>query len=326
MIRRLSITTAASRGRSRPSRSALILAAALLASAAWPARGGEESPPPEPSLIEHILGVPLFPLRLVDAVVNAGDGVKEIGDASQRFADTVETMPQTLREQVSLSVAELEQRESVSGALDSFARISHSADRLAAVAEGMPQTLREQAAQVDAALERADRITATVERTTHGFAEAGAAWEATLQAFNQTVAAIREPREAAPARESSFEMKDVVRSAEGVTASAAEMRLLVREIHSLLESDALGERLVEINASTHRALDHTSNKALVLADRLTWRLMQLILLVAGVLMLYRLVCSRLTPRDRPAPASAIHHAHPRHVARPARRAPVRSRR
>jgi hypothetical protein len=249
-----------------------------------------------------IVTIPLLPVRLVDAIADGAQGVKDMGAASQELVAVAEQMPRTVRDELKLAVDDTLGREEVRSAVASFAAVSRSTERLAFVAETLPQTLAEQSQQLDASLARAERVTASVEQATHGFADAGRAWQGTIEALNKTLTLMqaseqRSATSATDASESSFDMAEVVQATEHLATTARELRGMIEQANALVGSDALRQRLDQVNHGAQQTVRATTGSASLFTDKVQWRLIQLAVVIFLLAILWRVICCELNRRE-----------------------------
>lgn len=262
-----------------------------------PSRNDEEAQ----KLLFGLVTIPLLPVRLIEAISDGGRGIRDVGTASRELVQIAEEMPREVREELRLALDDTLSRDEVRSAVDSFAAASRSSERLAAVAEELPAVLSAQSQQLDRSLERAEAVAASIDSATRGFADAGRAWTGTLDALNRTLEIYRagqQPANSAKSTEaSSFNMTDVVRTTEHLAATARELRTMVEQTNALIGSDALQQRLEQLNHETQQTVRVTAGSASTFSDQLLWRVTQLMVVVFLLAILWRLACSELRRRE-----------------------------
>lgn len=187
--------------------------------------------------------------------------VSQLSENSARLAETAETLPEEIREQLSKFIEEIDTKQS-----------------------NLQVTL-EKAEEVAVALER---TVAQVDRTAKSIEKAAAAWESTVIATTELVEGFKgEPSEKEP--KEAISLDDLRITAEELTTAASEFRALTAEIRQLVESPDLAERIAEANATVDRSAVQTRS----VTDHLAWRIFQVIISVFVLALAYRFVVVRV---------------------------------
>ncbi|HVP12893.1 MAG TPA: hypothetical protein VMV94_17095 [Phycisphaerae bacterium] len=285
----------------------------------------------EPNALTAIVTLPLAPFRAMGGVDRGAEAIRGFTQVADRFTDDFETLPENIRWQLLLLLAELEDNRLISSALSSFEQFSRSSARLSETADKLPEELRRQASglideidskqgNIQSTLAQAEKTANAIERTGQSVADAGRAWEATARTIGETVDGFRGKGADAPAAgaepaamaqsippavpvaqgegngASSDHLDDVRRTAETLTATATELRLFTAEARKLLDSPELAANIREVDSRMLGAVDHTSRQAQGLTDHIAWRCAQLIFLIFALGMVYRAAARRMAKK------------------------------
>jgi hypothetical protein len=188
-------------------------------------------------------------------------------------------------------------------------RASRLLDQIDAKQAGLQTTVSqvdEAVANVDRALQRVEAASISLDGTAKSVAEAGRAWEATAVAVGATIRDVSggpsektsAPEAATPASApvgppsepaqtpSGDPLKDYRDTADALTTTATELRMLAVEIRGLLRPPGVGE-----------LVDRTATQTREVTDHLSWRGAELVLLVFVLALAYRLLAARWSPRQ-----------------------------
>ncbi len=248
--------------------------------------------PGKPNPFAQIIGIPMTPFKAMEGVDRTATSIYGVQGSIERFSDIVEDWPESAKWQLLLLLLEVQDIESVKSFSDNMSKISDSSAKFADAAEKLPERLREQTsilvkeidskqANLQATLEKADKTAASLEQafskadetlqimnnTANSINETAKSWESAANATDKTVRTIKDwtnepPQDNAPPPMTIRDYKDV---AQEVTKAAEEMRGLTADIRDF-ESKALG-----------------------LIDHITWRLIQLVLLIFVLILLSKFV-------------------------------------
>jgi len=264
------------------------------------------------SLFNNVINLPLAPFKAMTGVDRTASAIYGLRDSANHVADVAEELPESVRWQLLLLLMEMEETKVVNTFLESMSEFSQSSVRIADSTEKLPEQMREQLSilieEVDAkqaslqmTLDKAEKTAATVERslakanevadsfgrTAGSVNEAAVAWEKSAEA---TKLALREFGKLKPVRKdpnskSSFNINDYRDTAETVTMAADELRTLTAEVREFAESDAVTKYSLAVERCT---------------NQLTWRIVQLLLLVFVLALVYKIVVRRYSAFRRPA--------------------------
>lgn len=213
----------------------------------------------------------------------------EFSSSSASLAATVEVLPERLRKETAAFVAEIDERqENLQKTLDSAEHVAVSVEK----------TLR-----------RMDLVAASIDETARSVTETGRAWQEMAVTIGETIEDIRGgPSETRPAGEvvaasvpataaadesgRPFDIRDYQSTAEALTATATEMRQLTIDIRELIASEAITERIQDLDGRAAGVVDRAQANAVGLTDHMTWRAAQLAVLIFVLALIYRFVTAR----------------------------------
>ncbi len=199
-------------------------------------------------------------------------------DAVVRVADTVEQLPQRVKEAIrDIEATQPEFRKTLAEGRG-IVELAHTT--------------------VDRAGQNIDKLAETfpsVERTTANAKDAGQAWEGAFAQLNLLVHRPKDPNEPPRPPAPPFDIKEAARTAEWATKAAGEVKETVVELRQIIEGEGLDERLAQVEGTTESALDKTVARAEDLIDRITSRAIIVIVVFFVALLGYRFAAV-LVPR------------------------------
>lgn len=226
---------------------------------------------------------------------------------------------------------EAEDMDSVKSTLTSMAKISDSSERLAAVAEKLPEDLRREInlvvedidarqGEIQKTLKEARELSERIETAGRSVAAAGEAWSGTAKSIGEMVASFQASSSvsgseggvaadaesqskaladagaessAPPTQPAPYDINDYRRTAEALTETADRLHALVTDLRSLLDDGPVTRRLAEVSSEAKKVLMESETVADRVTDHAAWRGAQLILLLMGCLVVYRIVSVKL---------------------------------
>jgi methyl-accepting chemotaxis protein len=190
-----------------------------------------------------------------------------LSESSARFADTAEKLPEELREQVSVLVKDIDERQ---------ANIQATLDKAEETTAALERTLVAAKGTIEAAGQTAQTIN-----------ESAREWESAVGATSELIGSVRQWSESRPEKDpnAADPAKEYQATAQAVTESATELRALLAEAQDLLGSKSLTVRIEDVNS-----------RAAGLIDRVFWRLMQLAAAIVILVAACRLVFLRLSAK------------------------------
>jgi len=195
-------------------------------------------------------------------------------------------------------------------------------DQIDAKQANLQATLREAektAAIVERSLARVDVVAASIDKTAVSVADAGRAWDATARTIGQTVRDISgekakttatqpvagptggatpgaNPSESPGVPGTTFDINDYWRTADALTGTAEQVRLLTQEVRALLESRQLAEQIRDVDDRVAGTVDRMSMRAEGVMDHLIWRTGQLAVFLFVLAIVYRVLATRALKR------------------------------
>ncbi|MHC4217586.1 MAG: hypothetical protein ACYSU7_03935 [Planctomycetota bacterium] len=258
---------------------------------------------------DAVLSVPMSPVRGLEGIGGTPDAIDRFTAVAAVFAQHLDTAPERLRWQLELLALEADSLESVVELRENFDQLASSVDRIATTAETLPADIR---AELDEALRGADTriaalkevldksevVAAQARATTEALAEAGVAWEATVDSANEFMAAVGQmtgsgDTAAAPGPDAEpFQINDVTLAAEEIRNTTAELRGLLDDF----EDGKLDAALAGFDAASRSTIDAAGERTEDLIDRLTYRAILVVSALVVGLVLYRLLAERVIRR------------------------------
>ena len=207
----------------------------------------------------------LMEMEETESVKTFLDSMSKFTDSSVRFADSAEKLPEQLRQELSILVQEIDDKQ------------------------GNLQTTLEKTEKTTVAIEQtlgqADKVAVSLQTTADSVNQAMTAWEQAAIATDEALTELNKfktPRKGA-ATKSSFSINDYRDTAESVGKTVNEMRDLTAEIRKLIESEQLSEYTFMPRKIT---------------NLLAWRLGQLISLIFILAVMYRVVIIRFVNKPK----------------------------
>jgi hypothetical protein len=185
--------------------------------------------------------------------------------------------------------------------MGNIATVSESSSQLAETLEQYPRRVREETAalfdeldekqeNLQTTLTTLDSVIGSLDEAASSVTATAQAWESVVKAAGQFVKEVSPPKpvgEVVVGKEPGrpFDINDYQATAEALTATAGELRMLTKELHDLGESGTLKEAVGTATASVGE-----------LADRIAWRLGMLVMLIFvlafGLVIMGRVVVPR----------------------------------
>jgi hypothetical protein len=192
--------------------------------------------------------------------------MSKISDSTAQFADTAEKWPQTIREQASILVEEIDTKQ----------------------------------ANLQVTLEKAEKTAVALDQTVKSINEVVQGVESAANATGDVIKEFKSiPRPEKKDDAPKTDIKDYRDTVQEVTNAAIEIKALTAEVRELIESKALPAHITEVNSRVVGVVDRTAVQARSLTDRIFWRLAQLSALIFVLVLLYRFVVVRFAgPRQR----------------------------
>jgi len=268
-----------------------------------------------------LVGLPLLPIKAVGTLATGGSTFSDIKQVASRFTDVVEDLPASVRWQIQLLGIDLAESHTAGDFKEGFREVQQDLRRTLTTAEKLPTDIRQQGealldrlesgqpalqatlkearettAALNAVLKDARDVSDRVERTVVEGTAAAKAWQQTAAAVSGTVKDIGDlPKawktddatSAAPAAAPSapgrpFDINDWTKSAEAIDRAAGSTRALLADVEK-----------VGVPKDVFRQLGEIDSQARALVDHIAWRSVQVVLLIFGLVIVYRWKISRL---------------------------------
>lgn len=229
-----------------------------------------------------IVDLPMSPFRALEGVGETGLALRELNQTAMEFAELVDTLPRDYRWQLELLLYDIEDRDTVIGGLAAFEQVAASAERVSQSIERLPDDLRAALADTQGTLVDANQIVVNAQALMEPVS-------ATVAQLGQMTAQLAEMREEKSGEEPSgppFDIREYQATAEAVTVSVTELRGLLDEVRSLLQTDQLDGTVIEV-------VDRTGDEMDLLIERATWRAVLLLVVFFALLLAYRWISSRI---------------------------------
>ncbi len=232
----------------------------------------------------------LLALEDQKSIASALETLNEIAGAAETMSATADELPAELGKLVSDAIDRIEQSQGeIQESLD---KLKSAATEVESAATEVKTTMVEAKSTIDSVTEASTSLTATAK-----------AWEPTAKALDHLVNPPSDPDE--PPDPDPFKMPQVTEAANALTISAQELQKLVQELDGLVGSDEDPGALSKVDDTAKSAVDHTALRAVDLVDHLMWRAIQLVLVILGAALVFRLVSWKIPKRARtPGPGAA----------------------
>jgi hypothetical protein len=274
-----------------------------------------EARPGEPPPFADIIAIPMAPFTALRGVDRTASAIYSIRESMDHIADVVEQMPESVRWEWLLLLAEMEDAAVIESLLTSISTLAESSTRFADTADALPGELREQVASlveeiderqanIQATLDKTEQTAAVIEEslaaakdtieaageTTRVINETAREWESAVEATNELVAFARQWSQERPKKDpnSNISVRDYQATALTVTESATELRALLAEAQDLLGSNGLTARIEDMDGRAAGLIDH-----------LFWRLVQLVVVTVVLVVTCRFVLLRFNTKRSP---------------------------
>ncbi len=276
------------------------------------------------STITSIITAPLSALNPFGGIDATAVAIHDASEMGERFADVVEQLPDVLRWQVQLVLHNLRTSPEVASIVGSIDEITATVASLEETTRTLPEDVRTQVVEIlaeteatqaslretmaearttleelNGTLERVEPVMLSIERTTTGLAEAGAAWEGAVRAVQELITPFigdpDAPEEEPAADEDSgepFRILDYAETAEQLAVAAAELRVLLSDVRGVITGDDLDLVTGAVKDTANAAVDH-----------IVFRIGELILVILAAGIAGRAFWSRARPAPDADPLS-----------------------
>jgi hypothetical protein len=232
-------------------------------------------------VFSSVLAIPLSPFRALEGVDSGAQAIREFNVTARRFTGIAAGLPEQLRGELELFLYDVEDRDTVKGGLAALEQVGASADRLTAVAETLPEELRTGFDGAQGAIAQAREAVAELEKAVAQMREVAGPIDSAAQNLREGSLAWREVIGSRAEREANddgdgrpFDIRDWENTATANGSAAGQLRGLAGDAETLADSRAF----------------------VGVVDRIFWRSVVLLLVFFGLLLVYRLIASRLDSR------------------------------
>ena len=279
-------------------------------------------------VLTTLLSVPFKPFEFGDGIGEAAAAIDRFSAQTEKFTDVMASMPLQVQWNMQYLLYALEDNRTVDAALSEFKAATEALQLAAKAADNLPAKvgaetrktieriensqeeiratlgeMRQVAVDAKATIVSVTEASASISEASASISDASVnlsataeAWLPTAEAFDKLINPPEDPDE--PVDEDPFKMPQVTEAAIALTGSAKELQTLVADLRGLLDSDEIGGTLTRVDDTAKSAVDHTAERAVDLTDHVTWRAIQLVLVIFGVAFVYRLVTWKIPRRAR----------------------------
>lgn len=287
-----------------------------------------------PDPFAAILTIPLEPFRAVGGIDRTAAAINRFTDVADRFTDVVEELPESTAWEMQLMLLDIEEHELIKRTLEAVEGFSRTAADFADIVRTLPDQLHFEGTRlldeidsrqvtlqvtlnqaentatiVKNAVEKVNDVVESIDRAAKSVTETGHSVRDAARAIMETYDDIEGNTTTQPAgpitttqagspSSSTFDINDYRKTADSMTVMANEVRQVTIEIRKLIQSQELSKQISDADAHFRGAVDQTSQRARDVTDHLAWRAAQLILLVFGLAVAYRLLIVRWAPKPK----------------------------
>lgn len=213
------------------------------------------------------------------SMVDIRKSMEGVSEGIQSIATSTDTLPQDLREELSIT-------------LDQVDDIQDGLQKTLDAARNTVEETRNALVELNHGIDKAQGTINDIGETTQYLAKAGEAWKPALEQFSKVVIQLDgDPN--VPSKNPDTLLK-LMRTAEGLAVSAVELKEMFREFREMVASPELSAQFDDFDKTARGTVDHTNLQMQDLVDHATLRLMQVVgvILLAGLF--YRFVSPRIS--------------------------------
>lgn len=237
------------------------------------------------SRLAWVVNLPMAPFRALTGVSEGAQAMRDFNQTARQLADLVAEFPRAVRWQLELLLYDVEDRETMLEGVAAFQTLAESSRRFSEAVETLPEDLnanalptlesaRETLEEAGAAVAQVQDLMGPLSDIAHQLRGGGEAW-------SEVVREVRRPGEPSPDSR-PFDIREYERVAQETRSAAEELRVLVAEVRALAQDTELPTAVAGIEGSGRS-----------LVDAAAWRALQLMLVFFLLLLVYRLVSSRI---------------------------------
>jgi plasmid stabilization system protein ParE len=231
------------------------------------------------------VNLPMAPFRALTGVSEGGQAMRDFNQTARQLAHLLADFPHMVRWQLELLLYDVEDRETTLEGLAAFQVLAESSRRFSEAFEALPEDLtanaspalesaRETVREAGAALAQVQNLVGPLSGIAEQLREAGEAWSDIAREVGRE----EEPRpDSRP-----FDIREYERTAQETRSAAEELKALVAEVRALAQDPELPTTVAGIEGSGRS-----------LVDAAAWRAFQLMLVFFFLILVYRLVSSRI---------------------------------
>jgi len=212
-----------------------------------------------PEAIQWQMLLLLIEMEETEVVKSILTSMSKVSDSSVQLAETAEKWPETIREQASILIQEIDTKQ---------ANLQVTLDKAEKTAAAFDQTAK------------------SVNEVVRGIESAANATGEVIKEWGKMV-----PKEDTSPKTDVNDYRDIIQQA---IDAVNEIRVLTAEVRDLLESGTLAAHIKDVNSLVDDSVVHARG----LTDHAIWRMMQLIASVFVLALLYRLALGRFAVRRR----------------------------
>jgi hypothetical protein len=237
------------------------------------------------SSLAWVVDLPMAPFRALTGVSEGGQAMRDFNQTARQLAHLMAEFPRVVRWQLELLLYDVEDRETMLEGLAAFQTLAESSRRFSEAVETLPEDLnanalpalesaRETLREAGAAVAQVQDLMGPLSDIAQQLREGGEAW-------SEVVHEVRRPGEPRPDSR-PFDIREYERTAQETRSAAEELRVLIAEVQALARDPELPTAVAGIEGSGRSMVDAAA-----------WRALQLMLVFFFLLLVYRLVSSRI---------------------------------
>jgi hypothetical protein len=226
-----------------------------------------------------VLSIPLSPFRALEGVDSGAQAIREFNQTARRFTGIAAQLPEQIRGELELFLYDVEDRDTVVKTVAALQQVATSADRVTAVAEALPEELRNNLGGAQGAITQAKDAVVQARAAVAQMQQVVGPLDAAAEKLRDGSLAWREVIGSRAEREANddgdgrpFDIREWESTAVAIGGAAGELRGLAGDAETLADSNAF----------------------VGVVDRIFWRSIVLMLVFFGLLLVYRLIASRLS--------------------------------
>lgn len=276
------------------------------------------------------------PLDIGSGVADTAVSISEVARSLDKATVMASGLPQMARWQTELLLYDLDENETVKQLRQNLDETSRNITLVAETAQRLPEEIRQQVSKVlreveegqgeirktlaetrlllsdakgtvtavNEALAKADGVAGNLEKMTDSLAAAGAAWKPTLAELRAITGDATPPagsggKPGEPGKEDSGPNADIanlVLVADGLRDSAVELKGLLSEFRSTLQSGEIEHAVDEVDDTARGTVDHATARMEDVVDHAMWRGLLLAVGIAVIAFGYRFAANRILPK------------------------------